>query len=169
MWYAPGEDPYKTPDINRQDRFFHDLNEVNDQILRDQVRMSESWARDIRAIPDRAPASLPASGSSAPAAPSRARKRTMIRRQPTGAERWQAVLKLLALCIVVDWLLIAGGAAPAWKVIAFTALTVGSFIAAALALAALARAAGTFLRSRAGKLSLLSGSALTILYLVYGV
>jgi len=169
MWYAPGEDPYKSPEINRQDRFFDDLNRVNDQILRDQARMSESWARDIRAIPDRAPAALPALGSPARSASSRARKRTTIRKPPTRAERWQAALKLLALCIVVDWLLIAGGAAPAWKVIAFTALAVGSFIAAAFALAALARAVEAFLRSRAGKLSLLSGGALAILYLVYGV
>lgn len=69
---------------------------------------------------------------------------------------------------MVDWLLIAGGA-PAWKVIAFTALAVGSLIAIALVLAALARAVDAFLRSRTGKLSLLSGGALTILYLVYGV
>lgn len=169
MWYAPGEDPYKSPEINRQDRFFDDLNRVNDQILRDQARMSESWARDIRAIPDRAPAALPAFGSPARSASSRARKRTTIRKPPTRAERWQAALKLLALCIVVDWLLIAGGAAPAWKVIAFTALAVGSFIAAAFALAALARAVEAFLRSRADKLSLLSGGALAILYFVYGV
>lgn len=174
MWYAPGEDPYKSPEINRQDRFFDDLNRVNDQILRDQARMSESRARDIRArdiraIPDRAPAALPTFGSPARSASSRARKRTTIRQPPTRAERWQAALKLLALCIVVDWLLIAGGAAPAWKVIAFTALAVGSFIAAAFALAALARAVEAFLRSRAGKLSLLSGGALAILYLVYGV
>lgn len=168
MWYAPGEDPYKNPDINRQDRFFHDLNQVNDQIIRDQARISESWARDIRAIPDRPPEYQPAIGSSAPSPASRPRKRTAPRTPPTRAERWRAALKLLALCIVVDWLLIAGGAAPAWKVIAFTALTVGSFVAAAFALAALARAVEAFLRSRMGKLSLLSGGALAMLYLVYG-
>ncbi|RXT57189.1 hypothetical protein B6S44_01765 [Bosea sp. Tri-44] len=169
MWYPAGEDPYKTHEINRQDRFFHDLNQVQEQIIRDQARISESWTRDIQAIPDRAPAYQPAGGSPAPTGPSRRQVRTAVRRQPSRAERWQAALKLLALCIVVDWLLIAGGAAPAWKVIAFTVLAVGSLLAAALALAALARAVGTFLRSRMGKLSLLSGGALAILYLVYGV
>jgi hypothetical protein len=169
MWYAPGEDPYKSPDINRQDRFFHDLNQVNDQILRDQARIAESWARDIRAIPDKAPAYQPAIGSPAPAGPVKRRARTTTPRQPTTAERWQAALKLLLFCVVVDWLLIAGGFAPAWKVIAFTALAVGSLIAVALLLAALARAVEAFLRSRIGKLSLLSGGALAILYVVYGV
>lgn len=168
MWYAPGEDPYKSPDINRQDRFFHDLNQVNDQILRDQARMSENWARDTRAIPDRAPAALPAIGSPGRSTPSRPRKRATTRKPPARAERWYAALKLLAFCIVVDWLLISGGA-PAWKVIAFTALTVGSLIAAAFALAALARAVEAFLRSRTGKFSLLSGGALAVLYLVYWV
>jgi hypothetical protein len=168
MWYPPGEDPYKSPDINRQDRFFHELNQVNEQIVRDQARISESWTKDIRAIPDRAPAYQSAIGTPAPAGASRRRTRTAARPQPTAAERWHAALKLLLFCIVVDWLLIAGGA-PAWKVIAFTALAVGSLIAIALVLAALARAVDAFLRSRTGKLSLLSGGALTILYLVYGV
>lgn len=168
MWYAPGEDPYKSPDINRQDRFFHDLNQVNDQIIRDQARISENRARDIRAIPDRTPAPRPVNGSTGQAGPSPRRARTQVRRQPTTAERWRAAVKLLLFCIMVDWLLIAGGA-PAWKVIVFTVLTVGSLIAAALALAALARMVEAFLRSRVGKLSLLSGGALAVLYLVYGV
>jgi len=169
MWYAPGEDPYKSPDINRQDRFFHDLNEVNDQIIRDQARISESWAKDIRAIPDKVPAYQPAIGSRVPAGPAKRRTQPTKRRQPTTTERWQAALKLLLFCVAVDWLLIAGGFAPAWKVIAFTALAVGSLMATALALAALARAVEAFLRSRAGKLSLFSGGALAILYLVYGI
>lgn len=168
MWYAPGEDPYKSPEINRQDRFFDDLNRVNDQILRDQARISDNWAKDIRAIPDRAPAALPAPNSPGRSAPTHPRKRTVTRKPSPGTERWHAGLKLLALCIVVDWLLITGGA-PAWKVITFTALTVGSLIAAAFALAALARAVEAFLRSRTGRLSLLSGGALAILYLVYGI
>lgn len=168
MWYPAGEDPYKTPEINRQDRFFHDLNQAQEQIVRDQARISQSWTRDIQAIPDRAPAYRPTSGSPAPTGSSRRRVRTAVRRQPTTAERRYAALKLLVFCIVVDWLLIAGGA-PAWKVITFTALAVASLIAVALVLAALARAVGAFLRSRAGKLSLLSGGALTVLYLVYGV
>ncbi len=169
MWYAPGEDPYKSPDINRQDRFFHDLNQVNDQIIREQARISESRARNLRAIPDKVPAYQPVVGSRVPADPTTRRAQPTKRRKPTTAERWQAALKLFLFCTVVDWLLIAGGAAPAWKVIAYTILTVGSLIAASLALAALARAAEAFLRSRIGKLSLLSGGALTILYLVYGV
>ena len=169
MWYAPGEDPCKSPDINRQDRFFHDLNQVNDQIVRVQARISESWARDIRAIPDKVPTYQPAIGSPAPAGPSKRRARTAVRRQPTKGERWQAALKLLLFCAAVDWLLIAGGFAPAWKVIACTALAVGSLIATGLALAALARVVEAFLRSRTGKLSLLSCGALAILYLVYGI
>ena len=169
MWYPPGEDPYKSPDINRQERFFHDLNQVNDQIIRDQARMSESCARDIRAIRDKVPAYQPTIGSPVPAGPAKRRTRTKTHRQPTEDERWQAALKLLLFCAVIDWLLIAGGFAPAWKVIAFTALAVGSLIATGLALAALARAVEAFLRSRTGKLSLLSGGALALLYLVYGI
>lgn len=169
MWYAPGEDPYKSPDINRQDRFFHDLTQVNNQIIRDQARISESWARDIRAISDKTPAYQPTIDSPVPAGPSKRQARTTMCRQSAEGQRWRAALKLLALCIMVDWLLIAGGFAPAWKVIAFTALAVGSLIAVALILAALARAVEAFLRSRAGKLSLLSGGALAILYLVYGI
>lgn len=169
MWYAPGEDPYKSPDINRQDRFFHDLNQVNDQIIRDQALISERWARDIRAIPDKVPACQPAIGYPVPPVAAKRRTQPTKRRQPTTAERWQAALKLLLFCVAVDWLLIAGGFAPAWKVIAFTALAVGSLMATALALAALARAVEAFLRSRAGKLSLLAGGALALLYLVYGI
>lgn len=168
MWYPAGEDPYKTPEINRQDRFFHDLNHAHEQIVQEQARISQSWTRDIQAIPDRTPTYQPASGSPAPARPSRHRVRAAVRRQPTTAERWYAALKLLVFCTVVNWLLIAGGA-PAWKVIAFTALVVASLIVVAVVLAALARAVGAFLGSRAGKLSLLSGGALTIIYLVYGV
>lgn len=166
MWYAPGEDPYKSPEINRQDRFFHDLDQVHEQIARDQARMFESWNRDIKASPAKPAASRPAVGSPARPAQPRRRAQPAMRKPPTKAERWRAVLKLLALCIVVDWLLIAGGA-PAWKVVAYTALTAGSFIAAALALAALARAVEAFLRSRTGRLGLLLGGGLALACLFY--
>lgn len=161
MYYPPGQDPYKSPEINRQDQFFHDLSRVQEKQVEDMRRSYATYSP----APARVVSPRPVRGV-APAGAGKARRAAMP--LDPRLQRRKGILQLLVLGVLVGGFMILAGVAPA-KAIGYTVAGLAAFIAFALVLSWVFGLIGRFFRSRAGRFTLLIGAGLALAYLFAAV
>lgn len=158
MYYPPGQDPYKSPEINRQDQFFHDLSRVQDKQVEDMqrsaVRYSPPSARHVTPLP---------LGGVAPAGSGSVRRKKSVALDPR-LQRRRAIVQSLVIGALICGCMIFAGVSPA-KAIGYTVAGLATFIGFVLALAWVFGLIGRFFRSRAGRFTLFIGSGLALAYL----
>lgn len=146
MYYPPGNDPNKTPDINKQDQFFADL-------ARAEARYAATLPKaPVISSPPAAPPlhPLPVGGVAVNAPTTQKPPKKPRARREVWIDRIVGLLPLALIVGAIDTVLIAADAGPPPAIIGYSVLVTAGFIAVFLLFLLIAKAIEAFFTSRVG-------------------